>query len=112
MVNSMELDSYRHSCPKKKFHRRDAKDAEKPVFYLTVRGRQIKGLLLLWDRVLNSLHSLQRIPVFWSKGIRFLIQSPSPDWIRKKSHSALGGESDILERHEFKSQNLLLTSLR
>jgi hypothetical protein len=49
----------------------DAKDAEKPIFYLAVRGRQIKRLLLLWDRALNSLYSLQRVPVLWSKGRSF-----------------------------------------
>ena len=77
-------------------HRRAAEDAEKPIFCLAVRDRQIKRLLLLQDKALNSLHSFQRVPVLWSKGSSFWSNRRLPIGSEERSFSATSATGEII----------------
>jgi len=59
---------------------------EKAIFLFGGERPPNKKALSLTSRLalLNSMHRLQRVSVVCSLGSSFLIQSPSPDWIRRK----------------------------
>src|SRR4030042_2358010 len=64
-------------------------------FYLAVRGRQIKSPFLKPEHTFWVPVTVKRKPEFVPVGRNFMIQSPSPDWIKRtfpQRSLRLGGE--------------------
>jgi hypothetical protein len=66
-----------------RIHCGDAEDAKKEVFSLAGRYRQTKRILFLKRRLLTDPTAIKGVDLN-PRGTEFLLQSPSPDWSRRK----------------------------
>jgi hypothetical protein len=71
-----------HARPKWNFHRKDAEDAKKFFVWRGDTAKQ-KGFCSIIGRLTVGAVALKRFDLI-SEGTKILLQSPSPDWSRKK----------------------------